>query len=40
MKIVVVNIGGQYNHMIHRTVMDSGVDSEMVGLEINLEWNG
>ena len=36
-KIAVVKVGGQYNHLIMRTIIDLGEESELVPLSITLQ---
>jgi len=36
-KIAVVKVGGQYNHLIMRTILDVGEESELVPLSITLK---
>ncbi|MEW6329132.1 MAG: GMP synthase subunit A [Candidatus Micrarchaeota archaeon] len=36
MFIPVIDVGGQYNHLIYRALVEEGVDSELVGMEITL----
>ena len=37
MMIPVVEVGGQYNHLIHRILTELGAESEIIGLDTTLE---